>query len=184
MCWKFGHLVHRSYHQFDVHFTGVIDPTYSSPTIPSVNLSSAHWDDSSETDVSAYQVSSYPAHIPSHSNHPIPGVQPHIPPVNPYLYHPSTHMTDDAPHHTPTLIFTPDHYVLPYSTNITTAGFYVLPPVFHITSFFEMSITHVTRPHDDDLILFVKINGFDTKRFLVDRRIQNKLSQDCGLFPG
>lgn len=43
LCEKFGHLVHRFYHHFNVNFTGVKNPGSSSP--PSVNLCSTQWED-------------------------------------------------------------------------------------------------------------------------------------------
>lgn len=73
LCGKFRHLVHRCYHHFNVNFTRVTDPTYSSPTTPSVNNSSSQWDDSSEINVFTYQASPYHGHKPSHSNHPTHG---------------------------------------------------------------------------------------------------------------
>lgn len=55
MCRKFGHLVHRCYHRFNVHFTRVTYPSFNSdqPT-PLAHLTSVHWDDSVEPDHSTY----------------------------------------------------------------------------------------------------------------------------------
>lgn len=124
LCGKFGHLVHRRFHRFNVHFTGVTDSAYSSTPSPSVNLSSAQWDDSSD-DVSAYKTSSYPADIPPHSTSQTSGVQQHIPAVYPYMYHLSAPKIYHVPYHALTPASMPGHYVLHSPTNVTTIGSYV-----------------------------------------------------------
>lgn len=83
---------------FNVHFTGVTNHVYTSPTAPSVHLSTARWDDPSEIESSTYPCSSYHTNITSPSHQlPSNSIQPslanassHIPSIYPYLYHHST----------------------------------------------------------------------------------------------
>lgn len=50
LCGKFGHLVHRFFQRFNVHFTGVTDPSYKSLNDLSVHMTSAQWDDVGEVE--------------------------------------------------------------------------------------------------------------------------------------
>lgn len=91
LCGKFGNLMHKFNHRFNVHFTEVIDPAYTSSNTPFAHMSSAHWEDALETDSFVYHnqsvSSSTHQSIPIHLQSPLPSVSPYIPAVYPYMYH-------------------------------------------------------------------------------------------------
>lgn len=90
LCGKFGHLVHGCFHRFNVHFTGVIDPSCNSPSTPSVHMSSTEWDDAFEVESSSCDnkplCSPSRQFTPSSFQSPLPTISPYIRTVYPYMY--------------------------------------------------------------------------------------------------
>lgn len=54
LCGKFGHLVHRCFRRFNVHFTSVTVPAYSSPNTPIAHLFTSQWSDTFKYDTFVY----------------------------------------------------------------------------------------------------------------------------------